>query len=35
MTVHELEQTMPNREFAYWVIYHGRRAQEQEIASQT
>jgi hypothetical protein len=34
MTVHELEQTMPNAEFVRWVVYHGRRAQEQEIASQ-
>ena len=31
MTVHELENTMPNIEFIRWVIYHARKAQKEQI----
>lgn len=30
----DLEQTMSNDEFVRWMVYHGRRAQEQEMASK-
>jgi hypothetical protein len=32
MTVTELEQRMSNAEFVRWMVYHGRRAQDQELA---
>lgn len=31
MTVGELRVQMSNAEYVRWAVYHGRRAQEQEI----
>lgn len=31
MTVAELENTMSNDEFVRWAVYHGRRAQRDEL----
>lgn len=33
MTVADLEERMTNAEFVRWTIYHGRRAQDAQIAS--
>ena len=32
MTVAELTERMSNREFLQWMIFYGRRAQEQQLA---
>ena len=34
MTVGEMRATMSNDEFIRWTIYHGRRAQENEMRSK-
>lgn len=33
MTVDELRAKMTNDEFIKWSVYHGRRAQKQEMAT--
>lgn len=34
MTVGQLRQEMGHDEFVAWGVYHGRKAQEQELAAQ-
>ncbi len=34
MTVHNLRRTMSNEEFVSWAIFHGRKAQRQELATK-
>lgn len=34
MTVAELRERMPNDEFVAWSIYHGRRSQQEELATK-
>jgi hypothetical protein len=34
MTVHNLRRTMSNEEFVAWSIFHGRKAQRQELATK-
>jgi len=33
-TVGEMRKLMTNKEYLYWSVYWGRRAQEQELAKQ-
>ncbi|MDN5751376.1 MAG: hypothetical protein L0H64_23230 [Pseudonocardia sp.] len=35
MTVGEMQDRMGNDEFVAWGVYHGRRAQRQELAEKS
>lgn len=34
-TVEELRESMTQDEFVRWMVYHGRKAQRQELAMKT
>jgi hypothetical protein len=33
MTVADLQERMPNREFVHWQAFYARRAQKEEMAA--
>jgi hypothetical protein len=34
MTVREMQERMSNQEYVEWCMYHGRKAQREELASK-